>query len=420
MSITGIVAEYNPFHNGHKYQIEKAKELTGADYAVVVMNGDFVQRGTPAVTDKFTRTKMALSGGADLVFELPVRYGTASAEAFAAGAVSLLTNLGFTDTLCFGSECGDLSLLSMLADILSQEPAPYRDSLKAYLKQGLSFPLARTKALTGYLSENAAGAQYDGNAVSACLSSPNDILGLEYLKALNRQKSGIRPFTVKRIQSGYHEADLRNGISSATAIRTDYQKHGSLNRLKEAVPAEVFQLLEQSELKSFPVTAQDFSSLLFYKLLMEKETGFSRYSDVSDELSHRIANTCTVYTDFEDYAAGLKSRQLTRTRINRCLLHILLDIHSFKTESVISQLITPYARLLGLKRSASHLLRSPGFSPSVPCITKMADAKKKLTQYGTLLFEEDIRSSDLYHLVLFQKYGIRIPSDYKMSPVIVP
>ena len=182
MKIVGFIAEYNPFHNGHFYHIQKALEVTEADAAIVVMSGDFVQRGAPAILPKRFRARAALECGVAAVFELPVCYATSSAELFALGAVSLLNQLGVVGSICFGSECGDLQILQQLADILCEEPAPYQDSLKEYLKKGLSFPAARQLAVSAYFAERHLP------DCSSLLNEPNNILGIEYLKALKKNR----------------------------------------------------------------------------------------------------------------------------------------------------------------------------------------------------------------------------------------
>ena len=233
MRIVGIIAEYNPFHNGHQYHIEKSLELTGADAAVVVMSGNFIQRGAPAIMPKHSRAKMALKNGASLVIELPVPYATGSAEYFAYGAVSLLDDFGCVDALCFGSECGNLNLLKTLAKILVKEPAEYKELLSCYLKQGNSFPLARQYAMRDYLHSD---------QVNDILAEPNNILGIEYLKALYRLNSTIEPYTIQRVSSHYHDQELQESYSSASAIR-NVIKSEDFDSLKLQLSEESFEFL---------------------------------------------------------------------------------------------------------------------------------------------------------------------------------
>ena len=196
MKITGLITEYNPFHNGHLYHIKKAKEITGADAVIVIMSGNFVQRGAPAIMPKRLRTEIALNAGVSLVIELPVCYATGSAEYFASGAISILDSLGCIDSICFGSECGDYKKLEHIAKILADEPEAYRLSLKNQLKTGLSFPKARQNGLKEYSKDD---------SLDEILEHPNNILGIEYVKALYLQKSPIKAYTIKRIVSDYHD-----------------------------------------------------------------------------------------------------------------------------------------------------------------------------------------------------------------------
>ena len=234
LKTTGIIVEYNPLHPGHIYHMEQTRKQTGADYLIAVMSGSFVQRGAPALLDKYTRTRMALLAGADVVIELPVCFATGSAGDFAAGAVSLLDKLGCVDVLCFGSESGDISLFKKTATLLQCESAAFSNALKKALKSGLSFPAARQQALLLCLDmakDMPSTACPDNNSTAeqivALLSSPNNLLGLEYTLALLRRNSSIRPFTISRVGSGYH--DPLGGAAdfpSASALRSLLAKQG--------------------------------------------------------------------------------------------------------------------------------------------------------------------------------------------------
>ena len=219
MNVLGIVSEYNPLHSGHVYHIAASREKTGATHAVCVMSGNFVQRGEPAIVDKWARAKMALNSGIDLVIELPVVFACASAEIFARGAVRILNQTGIINYLCFGSEQGELETLKRIASVLAEEPSEFRTSLKKYLKQGLSFPAAREKALTGYLRDVPGG----------IMDKSNNILAIEYLKALITTGSGMEPVTIRRKGSGYQDSIITETFSSATAIRNFLKETGSVS-----------------------------------------------------------------------------------------------------------------------------------------------------------------------------------------------
>lgn len=206
MKIVGLITEYNPFHNGHLYHIQKAKEISGADAAVVVMSGNYVQRGAPAIMPKHLRAEVALEAGVPVVMELPVCYASGSAEYFAAGAISLFEQLGCIDSICFGSECGDYKVLERIARVTADEPEEYKFSLQEALRKGISFPRARQMALKAYLKDD---------SLDVILEQPNNILGIEYIKALYKKKSSIKTYTIKRMVSGYHDEELTGSYSSA-------------------------------------------------------------------------------------------------------------------------------------------------------------------------------------------------------------
>lgn len=418
MKVAGIIVEYNPFHNGHQYHIEETKRLTGADYVIAVMSGDFTQRGIPACFDKFTRTECALLGGADVVLELPFCYATASAEIFAEGAVTILDQLGLVDFLCFGTEGpADASLYHEVAAFLCEEPENYRTALKEGLRNGLSYPQARAAASEGLLRAEA----------HALLSSPNALLGIEYCKALYRRKSAIKVVPIPRIGSGYHEQTTdAAGFSSATAIRsllftktnsncsgyserfykelgdTDYPD-GFLNELP---PASAEFLKGRPNLAISP---EDFLPLLSYALQTNADR-LTDYYDVSEELAARIRKV-NLAQSYEELVLSIKSKQYTRTRIERCLLHILLqlstkDLDVFRTEQV------SYARILGFKKEATALLHALRDTAREPVLTKLAQRDKRLNESELRLLSYDITAAELYNRVVFYKYGVLLPQEH--------
>ncbi|ABX41702.1 nucleotidyltransferase [Lachnoclostridium phytofermentans] len=411
MKTVGIIAEYNPFHQGHLYQLEQAKLLTGATKVVVVMSGNFVQRGIPAIIDKYARTKMALSHGADLVIELPVCYATASAEAFAYAGISILDRLGFVDYVCFGSECGDIKLLEHLADILVEEPTSYQLELKKELKTGLSFPKARTKALLYYIKGKESKG-YDQTSLELLLNSPNNILGIEYMKAIRKRKSKLRAITIKRQGAGYHDSDISLPNASATAIR-NVLVEDDLFSLPKDLPVETMTILKQEFQKTYPIFRNDFTSLLYYKLSMVKEKDLTSYADVTPELANRIINNLTYAKTYDDFCLSLKTKELTLTRINRGLLHVLLSIP--KTQNIE----VSYARILGFRTDATKLLRTATKENRIPLIVKTANAKQLLNQEEYELFEQDVRATHLYHQMIFQKFHTYFSDEYTHGPVIL-
>lgn len=397
MKTVGIIAEYNPFHNGHLYQLKKAKEITGADFAVVVMSGDFTQRGTPAVFDKYTRCRLSLLAGADLCIELPVVFATASAELFAKGAVSLLSALG-VDALCFGSECGEIAPLQKIASLLFAEPPAYKEALNKALKEGLSFPSARAAAVrkcahAGSLSGMDA-------AASDILASPNNILGIEYLKALLAlEKNGHHtpvPYTIKREGDGYLSHTLsEESFCSAMALRKGIAEENP--DLLRYVPESIRQEFADTCQKKSALCADDFSGMLFYKLLSEKDAGYDAYLDVSSDLSDKIRKNLASFTTFSAFCEGsLKSKDITLTRVYRSLLHILLSI---KKEDLPAA--APYARILGF-REASFEVFGCLSKENIPLLSRLKDASSLLSPEALSCLSKDIFAAHLYEHVRMQ------------------
>lgn len=378
MNVVGIIAEYNPFHEGHAYQIQKAKEQCGAEFAVVVMNGDFVQRGEPAIFDKYTRTKEALLGGADLIFELPVRFGLSSAGDFAMGGVLALNALPFVTHLCFGTETGDLTPLLQAASFLCDEPDSYRTRVKHFVKQGILYPKARSLALAA-----------ESGLPTQTWDSPNNILGLEYCIALQKLHSKIKPFTIRREGQGYHDNDTPalSDFPSATFLREKIRKAGEKENL----------------------SLSDFSSLIGYSLLTAKD--LCRIKDITPDLSDRIRNELPKYREINEFVKTIKNPSLTTGRIKRSFFQCLFDIE--KEEPVM-----PYLRVLGMKKEASSLL-SQKENASCQILTKLAFDVPKMDDTAKKLFAKDLLASDLYRQVFCHKYNQTLPNEYQHSPIVL-
>lgn len=434
MKIAAIIAEYNPFHKGHEFQIKETRRITGADYILIVMSGDFVQRGTPALCNKYLRTRMALENGADVVLELPSLYATSSAEYFAQGGVSLLDKLGVIDYLSFGSECGDIRLITNCAkELLFTEQQ--EKQISALVAQGVSFPLARQQVFLEMLHTNSGTSSSSSDDMAALLSSPNNILGLEYCKSLLALNSNIQPVTIRRKGSEYHDNILSEDnfhFASASAIRhaiydksSDYLCH---------LPDSVASLFEEHKILDTFISEDDFSLLLYYKLLSEQKAGFTGYLDCSEELSSKIKKYLPEYRSYSQFCDLLKSKNLTYTRISRTLLHILLNMKTPATFSVPMPqrtLTIPYARLLGFRKDASEVLSAIKKNSSIPLISNVADAMTLLTEEGADMLLQDIYACDVYEAVYSQKINSASGNgnfnslkkeplnEYKQSPVIV-
>ena len=438
MKIVGLITEYNPFHAGHLYHMQQARELTGADYCVVLMSGSFVQRGEPAIFDKYRRTKAALLAGADLVLEMPVAFSTASAHEFAAYGVALLSAIG-VDAVVFGSECGQIEILKQAAYALNHESAEFQERLRKGLKAGLTYPQARAKALEME------------DTWASVLTSPNNILGIEYLRAAEDLHSPMEFYTISRKGSGYHEDTLADAnFPSASAIRGIVRK--SYENLSADSPASLKQepgsdskskilfniliphlpaVTHPAYAGALPVFTDDFSELLNMAVLqMQKSSAkgsiaatnavmpsstlfvdtntqaISRIADLSPELAARLAKPPYFPLSFEERIQALKTRQLTYTRVSRALLHLVLgmreeDISRWKEEGYAL-----YARILGFRRQSSPLLSCLHKKSSIPLITKMADAAQNLSPSALALLEQEVYASHLYQTVRMKRSGV--------------
>lgn len=454
MNVIGIIAEYNPFHNGHAYQIAHVRKNLHADHIVVATSGDYVQRGEPALLDKYTRARMALSSGADVVLELPVLWSTASAELFADAGISLFEKTGCVNGICFGAESGDLALLRRIADVLADEPTDLKASLKYNLKSGSTFPKAREAALLSYFSGSAGqdGAlPVSAEALSSLLASPNNILALEYLKALRRRASSITPYLLKREGAAYHETSILSGASaipaSASAIRhtlfadaagacgnsADRASEDSADGiLRHAMPQEALAILQDYR-ADFPLLcADDFSGILGYLLLSSSATQLARTADSSPEFANRMQNQLPYYTSFSSFASRLKSKEMTLTRINRILLHSILGITSsdYACGNALDKI--PYLRILGFRKSAAPLLAALKASAAVPLITRSSQTLKLLSPDAMRVFEHDVFAGNLYLQMRNQKGGTPLraarmqehdvppASEYQRQIIILP
>ncbi|MDR2903064.1 MAG: nucleotidyltransferase [Clostridiales bacterium] len=386
MTVCGIIAEYNPFHNGHRYQIQKARALSGADAVAVVMSGNFVQRGEPAICDKYIRTKAALQNGADIVFELPVFFAAASAAYFAAAAVGLLDQSGIVDFLCFGSESGDIAALSAIAEHLSRETADFKSKLNAALKTGLSFPSARQKALGGAFPVP---------------GQPNDILAIEYLKALKAAESRIKPLAIRRKGAGYHAETLPAGGQnpSASAIRKWIQSTpAGLPLLKTAMPETSLALLAEAiENGNAPNTLDRFSHIFRYLMATERRKDIL---DVNEGLENRMRQFAATDPTISEIAARVKTKRYTHTKIQRAILHTILNISMTDFEKFMNSGGAHYIRVLGFRKEKSAVLAQLKEKAGLPVLLNLKHAKKTLTADGMKMLRHEILTTDIYNLGL--------------------
>ena len=332
----GIIVEYNPFHNGHLYHLFKAKEITGADYVVAVMSGNFLQRGEPAIIDKWSRTKMALNAGVDLIIELPFVFSTQDANGFAFGAVKLLESLQIIDYLCFGSETDNLNTLCSISNFLHLEPQKYKELIVHNSKNGYEFPRARSQALCEYHSIFGIEGleKISPLELGRLLKHPNNILALEYIKHLLNLKSKIKPIAIKRMGASYHQKNIKGKISSATSIRNEILNNLSppktdlftLNdKIKLTIPPSGFLVLE-SELREGrgPITLDSYRQYILATLRRMSLDDISRIHGVTEGLENRIKKASLKSYTVEQLINSIKTRRYTRTKIQRIILHLSL------------------------------------------------------------------------------------------------
>ena len=386
--ILGIICEYNPFHNGHLYHIEQSKKQVNPDYTVAIMSGNFTQRGDTALIDKWARAEMALRLGVDVVIELPLIYSISSAENFAQGAIKILDSLKSDITLSFGSECTDISILEDVANVIINEPPKYVSMLKHELDKGLAFPKARENAVLMYLN--------DIRKYANVLSTPNNILGIEYIKAIRYLKSKINYITVKRYGTDYNSKKTYKQYASATAIREMFNNN---QEIQEFLPKSSYNVM-QNRLKygQFVPSIKTFEKEILYKLRLMSTEEIAEIQDVSEGLENKIkkaANTCNTIDELTNM---IKSKRYTLTRIHRILLYCLFDIT--KEDVLESYKKKPYIRVLGMtekgKEFISDLSKKNKNLPVITSVKKFLD--KNTNKFYDYLIYQEILATDIYTL----------------------
>lgn len=416
MKAVGLVTEYNPFHNGHLYHLNKAMELTGADISVAVMSGDFVQRGELAVLDKYTRTSMALNSGVNLVIELPVDYAVSSAESFAAGALKVLNYIK-ADSIAFGSESGDIERLSKLAHILCDNEDTLYKEISKYTANGISYAAARQKVVEKLTDKDTA----------AMLTSSNNILAVEYLKAIIKNNYAIKPYTVQRQGDAYNDTDIRSDYASATALRGNLKA----DNISKYIPVKAGLILSSNANYIYP---DDITEVLFTRLLdilfasnYDKNVfieNVMQYPDVSKEIAGRLYKsamdmiTRTVPQGAESKDNGvfsfgslcehIKTKEVPLSRIKRALVRITLGLDKKHMEKYANE---PYIRVLGFDKKGQEYLSYIRKTVEVPLITKTADYKEMLL--------DDIHAANIYNMIVAGKYGVKELGDFVRGPVRV-
>ncbi|MCF6095040.1 nucleotidyltransferase [Microaerobacter geothermalis] len=403
MRTVGLIVEYNPLHNGHVYHFQESMKLTQATHSVAVMSGNFLQRGEPAIVNKWARTEMALSIGIDLVLEIPLLFATQSAEIFAHGAVSILHHSRCVDSLCFGSESGELDWLLEGAKKIAQESQRFKNNLKEYLSQGFSYPKAYGTALQSELKD-----------WKIPLDQPNNILGFHYLLALERLKSPIVPMTIQRKKSGYNQKEFTDpSIASATAIRNQifYQQGFHLESIAPYVPTTSLNILEREWKKGRgPVSWDDFYHTLTHLLLSKDETELSSIIHMEQGLPERIKKQLLISPDFISLMKQIKTKRYAWTRLQRLLLHTLLNITQQKAEQCEMNVGPAYIRVLGFSQKGQELLAKMKKRASLPIISRISKAKHPMLQL-------DVLGSQIYSLGYKASGHSGLRMEYEQPPI---
>ena len=400
MKIIGIVAEYNPFHLGHSYHLNKARETIQPDGVIAVLSGNFLQRGEPAFVDKWARTQMALKGGIDLVLELPTVFACRSAFWFATGAIKTLESTGIVSHLAFGAETNNLSILAEMANLLNTEPPEFKNFLAKYLNQGLSYPQARNLALES-LSNNI-----------KVLGTPNNILAIAYLRSLQMIESQIEPVLIKR-KGNYHSSNIEEGFMSASAIRHNIANDGII--WQDHVPLTTKVLLEEQIAQGkAPVYPYNFSESILAIIRRSSPDELKNIIEMEEGLENRVFQVAQNATSLNELIAKLKTKRYTQTRIQRLITHILIN---FKQDFVFNE--PQYLRVLGFNNKGKEMLKLIKAKSQLPIITKFAHGQKKISPPGQKMLELEIRSTDIYALGFpspQHRYG---GQDFYRSPISI-
>ena len=427
MTIAGIIAEYNPFHNGHLYQLNEVRRRLQAEYIIVAMSGDYVQRGAPALLPKHIRAEMALRAGADLILELPVRVSTSSAEGFALGGAELLSSLGIITHLCFGCEDGCEGALQALGNWLAEEPPSFRHRLRELLKQGNSFPSARMKAVLDTFPAGSA-VQTDGENITeeqliSLLSRPNNLLGLEYIKALRRLDSDIKPVAIKRKGAQHHASACEEsgqaasaGMLRETVFNCVSQENPCLSRqnhpdamhfLKENMPSSSYEILCDQLAEGIWMNEKDLDLPLRLRLLSENTESLLQIPDLPESLARRILRLKNECSGFLPFVGLLKTKELTWSRIQRALLHVVIDLRGKDPEP------DRFARVLGFRKESALLLSMTDRQTELPLITRGRQSGRYASG------RETAYASNLYETILTSRAASRKYRDEAQKQIVI-
>lgn len=407
MPTIGLITEYNPFHNGHLHHLQESLRITGAEASVAVMSGHFLQRGEAALLDKWTRAEMALVAGVDLVLELPFAFACNSAPYFAQGAVQCLDALGVVDGLCFGSEAGAIAPLDRAARLLVDAANEVAAGTASSLRQGLSYPAARARVL----------ARLDPDLPPGLLASPNNILAIEYLRALQLNASPMRPWTIPRLGAGFHSTDVSGHLASATGIRRLIGAGGDVEHLLPIACGHIF----KRALDEGRFLDQERLFTVLQALLLQEVESLRDIYQVEHGLDHRISDKAMSATSFTDLVSAIKSRQWTQTRIQRVLIYVMLRVSGAEMRGFLRQ--GPlYLRVLGATTRGREVLARARKKKNLPVIGDPSRARAVLRRFyhdrpeschlAEQMLNCDLRATRLYGLLQSTQRGVHSNQDF--------
>lgn len=429
MSTVGIVCEYNPFHKGHLYQIEQTRKLTGAEYIICFMSGNFLQRGIPALADKYVRAEAAIRCGIDAIFEIPSVYSSSSARDYATAAVTMMNRSKVIDHISFGAETDDIDLLTELAEIIENEPPNVSAGIREKLASGKTYGQARAESIIEYLCADrsdglseyseadpaGSSAQYSKDHLVQVLSSPNNILAIEYLAAIKRTGSKLKPVIVKRVFSEYNSNDISNDICSASAIR-ELLMQNEISAIHRHIPDECYNTLLPLYKVSFPVFDDDLSYMLsaariFYGSDYSSAVSRTDIVDMDEDIFNRFKKV-DFNMSFSETAQAMKCRNYTLTHIQRALLHFIMQLQREDYEEFKANGWIFYLRLLGLNVRAGSIIKQIKKASDIPVITRVPEISSALNDTGKKMFDYDLKAAEIYNTLIYHSYKTKPDNEY--------
>ncbi len=414
MKILGLITEYNPFHLGHKYHLEQSLKITKATHSIAIMSSSFVQRGEPALVDKWTRAKMAIDNGVDLVIELPFVFSVQSAELFAYGSIKILDSLNLVDCISFGSENGGLINLIKAAEILVNEPIEFKNKLKENLNHGMAFSASRGSALDYYIKSHSSNDDCD---YINLLKESNNILGIEYLKALIKTKSSIIPFSIGRLGNKYKDEEITTSIGSATGIRNRLYR-GSISSVKEFMPESSYKyLLDFHENYGIFNRLSNYDEILRYILRIKSPNELMGIMDMEEGLENRILRMSLKHYNIQELVDEVTTKRYPSTRIKRIIIHLLMNLQRDEIKRIYG-LPIEYIRVLGCNKKGLEILQRINKANEISIITKYSNFRKLRNQNINSFLEYEEKATDLFFLGISKNKPYE-KMDYITSPYIV-